>query len=78
MFMLLGLVPSIHHGVTEGQLLKEHLVHIPPTVHVATMDASSAVPPVVHVSIVSDVNHVVMGPVLVTAKPESWVQVGTA
>ena len=48
MLMLLGLVPSIHHGVTEGQLLQEHLVYVPPTVHVATLDASSAVPPVVH------------------------------
>ena len=49
MLILLGLVPSIHYGVTEGQLLQEHLVHVPPTVHVATLDASFSGPPVVHV-----------------------------
>ena len=77
---LLGLVPTIHHGVTwrEGQLLQGHLVHVPPTVHVATLDASSVVPPVVHLAIVGDVNHVVLGPVLVTAKPESREHVGPA
>ena len=56
-------------------------MQIPPTAHVATLDGDGSVvlvPPVVHLAIDVVVHYVVLGPVLGTAKPESWVHVGPA